>query len=541
MPWRGMEITTFCKSNISDASYSIRPLLGGSTKNRPSAVDFDCRRPIEGEINRRRSIEGEIDRQRSIEREKGKKKKKRKEEKKKEYLAPARRPHSRANRPVAGGPHTGNLADRYVPPVPDSKCRNCKPWLLDTVILKRGGTKKILYPSGKAPYQAVHTGPPANRYVDHPLSGEEGEEEEEKNTSCVALRRFPHEVWRSQVARAIRRPRAKNRRWAIPSPLNISPRGEKDRGDGKEIARGRRIVQAKSSIGLQILPPLVDTAQNRSLPPDNNRRRSKSTVIDRFQVVTGRKQPQSMVPPDSEWSAYRLASGLAVFNLNLGFKRRSIEGESDRGGKRGIVLREDERNGTAYRIYRTCGRRKRDTDEGNANPNPIPTPPPPAGDASPSGEATLPPPPPSSAHRPFTSLSQVDADLALARALQEQAPDPSCSSMFESCYGIGNESFGRSFDVGDWVQERAYAMLRMNGVDCSDYGSYGYEEEEVEEGVGDEPGQVIEDDAGNIEGSDYTRTLSIPMILMLTMRHSQGRCRILRSSRWLFGRWPSQD
>ncbi|KAJ8485493.1 hypothetical protein OPV22_017978 [Ensete ventricosum] len=78
-------------------------------------------------------------------------------------------------------------------------------------------------------------------------------------------------------------------------------------------------------------------------------------------------------------------------------------------------------------------------------------------------------------------------------------------------------------------QERAYAMLRMNGVDCSDYGSYGYEEEEVEEGVGDEPGQVIEDDAGNIEGSDYTRTLSIPMILMLTMRHSQGRCRILRS------------
>ncbi|RWW56264.1 hypothetical protein BHE74_00037032, partial [Ensete ventricosum] len=191
-------------------------------------------------------------------------------------------------------------------------------------------------------------------------------------------------------------------------------------------------------------------------------------------------------------------------------------------------------------------RKKRDTDEGNANPNPIPTPPPPAGDASPSGEATLPPPPPSSARRPFTSLSQVDADLALARALQEQAPDPSCSSMFESCYGIGNESFGRSFDVGDWVQERAYAMLRMNGVDCSDYGSYyagsyGYEEEEVEEGVGDEPGQVIEDDAGNIEGSDYTRTLSIPMILMLTMRHSQGRCRILRSRRWLFGRWPSQD
>ena len=47
--------------------------------------------------------------------------------------------------------------------------------------------------------------------------------------------------------------------------------------------------------------------------------------------------------------------------------------------------------------------------------------------------------------------------------------------------GVGSEGFGRCFDVGDWVQERAYAMLRMNGVDCSDYGisdagSYDYEE-----------------------------------------------------------------
>lgn len=78
-------------------------------------------------------------------------------------------------------------------------------------------------------------------------------------------------------------------------------------------------------------------------------------------------------------------------------------------------------------------------------------------------------------------------------------------------------------------------MLRMNGVDCSDYessdaGSYDYEE-----GVGDELDHVIEDDAGNIEGSDYTRTLSMQMILMLTMRHSQWRFMILRRSRWLFG------
>ncbi|CAL9151690.1 unnamed protein product [Musa hybrid cultivar] len=121
---------------------------------------------------------------------------------------------------------------------------------------------------------------------------------------------------------------------------------------------------------------------------------------------------------------------------------------------------------------------KHDTDEGN--PNPIPTPPPHA------GEATSPPLPPPSARRPFTSLSQVDADLALARALQEQAPHhwtSSCSSM-------------------------AYALLRNNGVDGSDYessdaDSYDYEEEEVEEGVGDEPDHVIEEDAGNIEGGDY--------------------------------------
>ncbi|URD96732.1 Zinc finger, C3HC4 type (RING finger) [Musa troglodytarum] len=167
------------------------------------------------------------------------------------------------------------------------------------------------------------------------------------------------------------------------------------------------------------------------------------------------------------------------------------------GGKRGIVVSEADRNSTAYRIYRTSG---------NANPNPIPTPPPPAGDAPPCGVVTSPPPPPSSARRPFTSLSQVDADLALAGALQEQ--------------------------------ERACAMLRMDGVDCSDYESSDAGSDDYEEGVGDEPDHVIEDDAGNIEGSHYTRTLSMPMILMLTMRHSQWRFRILRSRRI---EWVSDD
>ncbi|RWW42985.1 hypothetical protein BHE74_00051411, partial [Ensete ventricosum] len=69
--------------------YADCPLPGGFVKNRPSTVDFGCRRLIEEEIDLRRSIEREIDRRRSIEEEKGKKKRKRKkkEEGKKECLA----------------------------------------------------------------------------------------------------------------------------------------------------------------------------------------------------------------------------------------------------------------------------------------------------------------------------------------------------------------------------------------------------------------------------------------------------------------------
>ncbi|RWW29591.1 hypothetical protein GW17_00005882 [Ensete ventricosum] len=114
-------------------------------------------------------------------------------------------------------------------------------------------------------------------------------------------------------------------------------------------------------------------------------------------------------------------------------------------------------------------RNKHDTSEGISNPNPSPIPPPPPRDDPLAAEVAPPP-----ARRPFTSLSQVDADLALARALQEQ--------------------------------ERAYAMLRMNGADDSDYESsdaWTYDDdEEDEEGVGDEPDHVVED-GGSIEGSDY--------------------------------------
>ncbi|CAD5183333.1 unnamed protein product, partial [Musa acuminata subsp. malaccensis] len=114
-------------------------------------------------------------------------------------------------------------------------------------------------------------------------------------------------------------------------------------------------------------------------------------------------------------------------------------------------------------------RNKHATAEGISNPDPSPIPPPPPRDAPLAAEVA-----PPSARTPFTSLSQVDADLALARALQEQ--------------------------------ERAYAMLRMNGADDSDYESsdaWTYDDdEEDEEGVGDEPDHVVED-GGSIEGSDY--------------------------------------
>ncbi|KAJ8460259.1 hypothetical protein OPV22_033185 [Ensete ventricosum] len=93
------------------------------------------------------------------------------------------------------------------------------------------------------------------------------------------------------------------------------------------------------------------------------------------------------------------------------------------------------------------------TDEGGPLPSATPTGPPPSGDVAPLALA------------PFTSLSQIDADLALVRILQEQ--------------------------------ETAYAMLMMDGDD-SDYWSSDYDEE----GAGDEPDRVAEG-SGSIEGIDY--------------------------------------
>ena len=67
------------------------------------------------------------------------------------------------------------------------------------------------------------------------------------------------------------------------------------------IVEGERRRISKFSLFFSLLPQLI--------PPGNERRQSKSTITDRFQVVTRQKQPQSTVPPGSRRSAYRSTGG----------------------------------------------------------------------------------------------------------------------------------------------------------------------------------------------------------------------------------------
>ncbi|RZR75290.1 hypothetical protein BHM03_00054006 [Ensete ventricosum] len=64
------------------------------------------------------------------------------------------------NHPVADSPRTGNLTDRYVPPVPSGTGRNCKPWF-------KLQTKVFRFEL----YRAVHTDVTGYRYADRPLPG----------------------------------------------------------------------------------------------------------------------------------------------------------------------------------------------------------------------------------------------------------------------------------------------------------------------------------------------------------------------------------
>ncbi|KAL6010326.1 hypothetical protein ACLOJK_000757 [Asimina triloba] len=102
--------------------------------------------------------------------------------------------------------------------------------------------------------------------------------------------------------------------------------------------------------------------------------------------------------------------------------------------------------------------------ESNPNPDEKPT----EENPNPNSDTGSNPPTRHPSRTPFTTLSQLDADLALARTLQEQ--------------------------------ERAYMMLRMSSRDGSDYGSsetgsYVYEEEEDEE-------EVAVDDHENHDAAD---------------------------------------
>ncbi|KAL6661938.1 hypothetical protein ACP70R_001322 [Stipagrostis hirtigluma subsp. patula] len=110
--------------------------------------------------------------------------------------------------------------------------------------------------------------------------------------------------------------------------------------------------------------------------------------------------------------------------------------------------------------------------KGGGADNPSPGPPAAAGGAAGDGAASSAPAAAAGGRRPFTSLSQEEADLALARVLQEQ--------------------------------ERAYMLLSVHGGGgeyASSYsGSYDYDEEEEEEE--EEEGSDYEDEEGEGEALD---------------------------------------
>ncbi|RWW55335.1 hypothetical protein BHE74_00038028 [Ensete ventricosum] len=94
---------------------------------------------------------------------------------------------------------------------------------------------------------------------------------------------------------------------------------------GEEIARGRRIMRAvpdSRSYSSPLLlspslgcyhPKLIADSRNRPLLPHSGRRRLKSTVIGRFRVVMGWKQPQSAVLPGIGRLYIVLGFGLLLF------------------------------------------------------------------------------------------------------------------------------------------------------------------------------------------------------------------------------------
>ncbi|RZR79594.1 hypothetical protein BHM03_00005336 [Ensete ventricosum] len=72
----------------------------------------------------------------------------------------------------------------------------------------------------------------------------------------------------------------------------------------RSLREGIKITASDFEFSLFFLPRLI--------PPDNDRRRLKSTVTGRFRVVTRKKQLQSAVPPGNGRSTFCSAGGLKL-------------------------------------------------------------------------------------------------------------------------------------------------------------------------------------------------------------------------------------
>uniref|UniRef100_A0A0E0ENP7 RING-type domain-containing protein n=1 Tax=Oryza meridionalis TaxID=40149 RepID=A0A0E0ENP7_9ORYZ len=133
-----------------------------------------------------------------------------------------------------------------------------------------------------------------------------------------------------------------------------------------------------------------------------------------------------------------------------------------------------------------------------ADQNPTPNPPTAAAPPDDSEAAAA-----AAGRRPFTSLTQEEADLALARVLQEQ-PYAAAASGSRCFTTVGGVWLICVFVYFGSAQERAYMMLSArHGGDyaASDGGSYEFDEEgegsdfeEEEDGDGDGDGEALDED-----------------------------------------------
>ncbi|RWV99107.1 hypothetical protein BHE74_00015734 [Ensete ventricosum] len=94
-----------------------------------------------------------------------------------------------------------------------------------------------------------------------------------------------------------------------PCSFSLSRETKSPTGDESFLHPQATYRESSTLFFLQVLPFLLlfFFSLPRLIPPEIGHRRSKSTGNDRFRVVTGRKQPQLAIPPDSGQSTYRSA------------------------------------------------------------------------------------------------------------------------------------------------------------------------------------------------------------------------------------------